>query len=624
MSARTYLKDFLWVVAAAGLAAGGLRFAFGLGATTGLNDASPWGLWIAFKLCFVALSGGGFTLAAMVYLFHLEAFHPVARRAVLLAFLGYGSFIVSLLFDLGLPWHIYMPIISWQHHSVMFEIAWCVLLYFSVLALEFGPAILEHPWFARPLFQWVYRLLRKAVVPLVIAGVVLSTLHQSSLGALFLIMPQRVHPLWYSPWIPVMFFLSAIAAGVLALVVENYLAQRLFGKGFRPELLPRLAGVAGTALWLYLALRLGDLFARRILPGALDGSWQSLWFGVEIGLGGLLPAGLLLFERVRRSPAGQLSAALLAILGVMSQRMSLSLFTMQRPLEVAYHPSLLEVIIAFAIPAAAGLLYLFFNEQLAILDENRPTAEPLPLRLDPVTQAVIQENLAANLTRRTGLAVLALAALFALLPSFDLDGAASVATAGSAHPVRAALGWEALTIDGNRSGYQVIFPHAAHQERLAGRLGAEEAACQACHHMQRPGDQATACPACHRDYYQPANIFGHALHQVALGGNASCVECHLSAASSSGVANVEHTRENAKACRECHADLAPPVLSTPSESQAAAGAALPLAPGYLPALHTLCRDCHQQQALELNKPGLAACTACHVAQPLSPVDLQAE
>ena len=133
-SPRTYIKDTLWVIAVVGAVAAILRFFLGLGSSTGLNDTTPWGLWIAFKLCFVAIAGGGFTLAAMVHIFHLETFRPILRRAILIAFLGYGSFIVSLIFDLGLPWHIYMPVISWQHLSVMLEIAWCVMLYFSVLA----------------------------------------------------------------------------------------------------------------------------------------------------------------------------------------------------------------------------------------------------------------------------------------------------------------------------------------------------------------------------------------------------------------------------------------------------------------------------------------------------------
>ena len=199
---RTWIKDGLWVLVFAGLVATVIRFTNGLGAATGLTDSTPWGIWIAFKLCFVALAGGGFTLAAIVYIFHLEKCRPILRRAILMALLGYGSFIVSLIFDLGLPWHIYMPIINWQYHSVMFEIAWCVMLYFSVLTLEFSPAILEHPWFQHPVFQKILHWLHRLTLPLVIAGIVLSTLHQSSLGSLFLMMPHRVDPLWYSPWLP--------------------------------------------------------------------------------------------------------------------------------------------------------------------------------------------------------------------------------------------------------------------------------------------------------------------------------------------------------------------------------------------------------------------------------------
>ena len=182
----------------------------------------------------------------------------------LLAMLGYGAFIVSSLFDLGLPWHIYMPILHWQHHSVMFEIAWCVMLYFSVLVMEFTPVILEHPRFQHPLWQRIAHLLHRLTIPVVIAGIVLSTLHQSSLGGLFLMMPHRVHPLWYSPSIPVLFFTSAIAAGLAALIVESFLAVRLFGIRTNQKLLAQIGALErGRLMGLPRDTPAGFIRARR-------------------------------------------------------------------------------------------------------------------------------------------------------------------------------------------------------------------------------------------------------------------------------------------------------------------------------------------------------------------------
>jgi Ni/Fe-hydrogenase subunit HybB-like protein len=596
---RNWIKDGLWALAIAGMAAAVLRFTFGLGASTGLNDTTPWGLWIAFKLCFVALSGGGFTLAAMVYVFHLESFRPILRRAILLALLGYGSFIVSLLFDLGLPWHIYMPIIHWQHHSVMFEIAWCVMLYFTVLTLEFAPVILEHDWFRHPIFQMIYRALHVAVIPLVITGIVLSTLHQSSLGALILIMPHRVHPLWYSPWIPVLFFISAIAAGLMALVLEGFLVERWLGSQVKLDLLERLGKVAAFALALYLALRLGDLWARGTLPAALDGSWQSLLFGAEVLIGGLLPLTLLTSRKIRQTREGLLTSALLIVAGVVSQRMSLSLFTMWRP--APYLPSLAEILIALGVPAAAALIYLFFVENLAVLDEKAPLKiAPARVQLPMTWPFPFAERNSLNgiIAHRSGLAVGIIAVMLAVLP---IQTAASGAL--PLNLVQPARGWRILWIDGNRAKYQVEFAHAEHQERLAKEMGSSEEACQTCHHLNLPQDEATACWQCHRDYLQAVNIFDHTRHQQILGGNAACQECHT----------VEHTRRSAAACQECHETM------SPKEGQAAFN---PMAPAYLDAMHGLCQDCHAQQAAAQNRPELALCKTCHSLQE-NPSELQA-
>jgi Ni/Fe-hydrogenase subunit HybB-like protein len=197
----TFWRVALILILISGLYSTILRFTQGLGAATALTDRFPWGLWVGFDvLCGVGLAAGGFTIAAVVYIFHFERFHPIVRPAILTAFLGYGLVAVALLYDLGRPYRIWHAMVMWNPHSVMFEVAWCVMLYLTVLALEFSPVVLERFQLAKPL-----KIIKAITIPLVIAGVLLSTLHQSSLGSLYLIVPSKLHPYWYSPWLPVLF-----------------------------------------------------------------------------------------------------------------------------------------------------------------------------------------------------------------------------------------------------------------------------------------------------------------------------------------------------------------------------------------------------------------------------------
>ena len=577
---RTWVKDVLWIIVIGGFVASIIRFTSGLGAATGMNDSAPWGLWIAFKLVFVALAGGGFTLAGMVYIFHMEKYRPLLRRAILIALLGYGSFIVSLLFDLGLPWHIYMPILNWQHHSVMFEIAWCVILYFSVLNLEFAPVILEHPWFSHPFFKKAADWLHRLTLPLIIAGIVLSTLHQSSLGSLFLIMVQRVHPLWYSPWIPYMFFTSAIATGLMGLIVEGFLVEKWFGRKPHFNLLTSLGEWAMLPLGIYLILRLVDLWIRGVLPLAIDGSWQSVLFMAEILLGGVLPIVLLSIRKIRESREGLLTGATLAILGIMSQRMSLSIFTMLRAKGTSYIPSLGEILIAFAIPAAAALLYLFFAENLQLFDDKAEdsTADGSI----PYAHQSWKHWGREVVARRSGFAVFVIALM---VPTLTFKSNLPI------KPVTAARGWDNLLIDGNKSSYRVQFPHLEHQERAVDERTGDQT-YQSCHHLNRPEDEVTACWECHSDYYQPVSIFNHTTHQIILGGNKSCQDCH----------DQDHNKMTSAICRDCHDGM------VPGEGRTEFSA---LAPAYKDALHGKCKACHEDKVYLEENPQLALCSTCH-------------
>ena len=173
-----------------------------MGASTALSDSFPWGLWIGFDiLCGVALAAGGFTISACVYIFNIQRFKPIVRPTILTAFLGYLLVIIALLFDLGRPYRIWHPLVMWNPRSVMFEVGWCVTLYTTVLALEFSPMLLQHLKWEFPL-----KIVKSLMIPLVILGVILSTLHQSSLGSLYLIVPHKLHPFWYSSFLPVFFY----------------------------------------------------------------------------------------------------------------------------------------------------------------------------------------------------------------------------------------------------------------------------------------------------------------------------------------------------------------------------------------------------------------------------------
>ena len=220
-----------------GLYATYLRVMYGLGGSTNLSDKFPWGIWIGFDvMCGVGLAAGGFTLVAMVHIFNIEAYKPVLRPAILTAFLGYTLVVVGLLFDLGRPDRLWHPLVMWNPHSVMFEVGWCVTLYTTVLALEFSPLVLERLGWKKAL-GWI----RTALIPLVIVGVILSTLHQSSLGSLYLIVPHKLHPLWYTPLLPVFFFVSALTVGLAMTIFESWHSSKAFGRQLE---LPLLKGLA--------------------------------------------------------------------------------------------------------------------------------------------------------------------------------------------------------------------------------------------------------------------------------------------------------------------------------------------------------------------------------------------
>lgn len=349
----TFWRTVLVVILATGFYSTLLRFAKGLGAATALSDKFPWGLWIGFDvLCGVGLAAGGFTLAAAVYIFHLERFHPIVRPAILTAFLGYAMVAVALLFDLGRPYRIWHPLVMWNPRSVMFEVAWCVMLYLTVLALEFSPVVFERFRLAKPL-----KIIKAITIPLVIVGVLLSTLHQSSLGSLYLIVPSKLHPLWYSPWLPVFFYVSAIGVGLAMVIFESNLSARAFGREIEMPLLAQLGKALVVVLAFYGLLRFQDLAGRGALGLLREPSTESVLFGLEVFLGLFLPVALLVWRRVRESREGLFAAAILVIAGFLLNRLNVSITGMEASSGTHYFPRWTEVSVTLSLVGAGFLIF---------------------------------------------------------------------------------------------------------------------------------------------------------------------------------------------------------------------------------------------------------------------------
>jgi Ni/Fe-hydrogenase subunit HybB-like protein len=360
----TFWRAMLVVILAAGFYSTLLRFTKGLGAATALSDRLPWGLWIGFDvLCGVGLAAGGFTLAAIVYVFHLRRFHPILRPSILTAFLGYGLVVVALLYDLGRPDRIWHPLVMWNPHSVMFEVAWCVVLYLAVLALEFSPAVFERFSLEKPL-----RAIKAITIPLVIVGVLLSILHQSSLGSLFLIVPSKLHPYWYSPLLPWFFFVSAVGVGMAMVIFESNLSARAFSREVEMPLLASLGKGMAVVLVLYGLLRFQDLLRRGALVHLREPSTETVLFVLEIVLGVLIPLPLLLIRRVREDREGLFAAAVLVITGFLLNRMNVSITGLEASARAHYFPKWTEVAVTLSLVGVGFLAFALAARYLEVFE----------------------------------------------------------------------------------------------------------------------------------------------------------------------------------------------------------------------------------------------------------------
>jgi len=371
----TFWKSVAIIIIAAGLYSTYFRIVDGLGAVTNLNDTFPWGLWIGFDiLCGVGLAAGGFTICAVTHIFNLEKFKPLARPAILTAFLGYVLVIFGLMFDLGRPYNIWHALIMWNPNSVMFEVAWCVMLYTTVLFLEFSPIILE-----RFRLKKIHSLLKKFLIPIMILGIILSTLHQSSLGSLYLIMPQKMHPLWYSSLLPIYFYLSAIGVGFAMVVFEAYLSARAFNHGLKIDLLSRIAKVTFAMLILNFIVKIFDLSISGKLSYLVTPSYETYMFFLEVIVGTFVPVALLGNQKIRNSRLGLYISAIFVIAGFLLNRLNVSVTSLTTYAGYAYFPSISEISITLMIVVLGMWAFGLIVRNFPVFEAHQEVKSEIPV-----------------------------------------------------------------------------------------------------------------------------------------------------------------------------------------------------------------------------------------------------
>ncbi|HTS65013.1 MAG TPA: Ni/Fe-hydrogenase cytochrome b subunit [Candidatus Acidoferrales bacterium] len=370
MGKITVWRGISAIILVAGLYATYLRVMYGLGGSTNLSDKFPWGIWIGFDvMCGVGLAAGGFTLVAMVHIFNIEKYKPVLRPAVLTAFLGYVLVVVGLLYDLGRPDRLWHPLVMWNPHSVMFEVAWCVTLYTTVLFLEFLPMVFERFGWHRPL-EWIHRI----SVPLMILGVLLSTLHQSSLGSLFLIVPSKLYPLWYSPILPLLFYISAIAVGLAMTIFESWHSSRAFGRALELPLLASMARVLAVILSVYLWIRFLDLSHRHAFGLLTQNRIETWLFALEIALMAV-PMALLYQASVRVRPGALYACAVMVVFGFITNRLNVGTTGLEAGSGTHYVPKWTEIAVTLSIVATGFTVFRLIAHYFPVFEKEQHTVE---------------------------------------------------------------------------------------------------------------------------------------------------------------------------------------------------------------------------------------------------------
>ncbi len=382
---RFHLSPFVWVLLALmaiAFVVAMVRFGAGIGAISNLSNAYPWGFWVSFDLFTgIAISSGAFVLTSLVYILELEEFRPLVRPTLLTGFLGYVMEVIALLVDLGHPERIWHYFVYQNFTSFLLFIGLYVMIYATVMLVELAPAVLE-----RFHLQKFADLIKRFMKPIVIIGATISVLHQGSLGALLLIQPAKLFPLWWTSLLPVLFFISAVAIALAMTIFESSVSSRYFHRGLETHLLEKLAAAIPFVLGLYLIVRFAQLIIASDAQYFFNSGVMSILFWAEIMIGSIIPMIWFAFKKIRQSPSGLLTGAIILLLGMILDRFDVSWLAVKHPdpmtyiptfmaNNVHYLPSLPEISISLGIFSAGILAFGLAIKYLPIFeDEDSHTA----------------------------------------------------------------------------------------------------------------------------------------------------------------------------------------------------------------------------------------------------------
>lgn len=341
-----------------------LRLLTGFQYVTNLTDETPWGMWIAFDvMCGVALAGGGYSTALLVSMFRCRQYEEVTRGALLTSLLGYILVMAGLFLDIGQWFNFWRPFVSWGYTSVLFEVFWCISIYTTILSFEFFEIITE-----RILVKKLHKYVVMILPILIVIGLVFPVLHQSSLGGLFLIMKEKMFPLWWSEFLPIYFLMSSFFVGSAMVAVETSLAKNAYGHEIRHEVMLGMSRIGAGVMFAYLLLKLYDLFEKHEWGYVFQGSLQSNMYCIEMLFGIIIPL-LIIVSPLRKKRGGILAYSWLVVLGVVLNRLNCVFTSMYE--SGSYFPGVGEIIVSVGLISMGVLIYCFLVENFNIIGNER-------------------------------------------------------------------------------------------------------------------------------------------------------------------------------------------------------------------------------------------------------------